>query len=442
MQQRKIAVLGIVFATILSAPVKAGAISASRSETRVSESDLEHHPSLEAIQQYAFEHNPAIRAASEAWRASEQDIAIDSSYANPKVTYMPDTGNMVETRAGGQTNGFGLSQTIPFPGKLTLKGKIASQTAKAAQEAVRTVSQEIARRVRVRFADYYLAQRSLEVNAQTMILVRQFESIAQAKYRVGKVSEQDVIQGQEQLSRLATQRIDFEKQREVALGSLNALLDRPTRAKIGSPSEMKVSLPSVSLASLVRDAVAARPEIKAENHLVQARRDSVKLARMGYLPDFSIGGQYVGIDNHGVPGFTKDGHDVWTATIGVSVPIWMNRVKAGVDRAGAQLLQQKFARRSLKDIVTDQVQAAYERLTAAARNERIYRTTLLPQTGQRIAAARAGYQTGIVDFLTLIDSLKSYENVRLLRYKAVRAYEVAGADLARAIGRPVPGVVK
>lgn len=443
MHKRNIAALIIMATAIAVAPATSRAASPSVGELQaVSESDIEQHPSLKIVQKYAANHNPAIRSALEAWRASEERITIDRSYENPMVEYMPDTYNMAETRAGPQTNGFGVSQAIPFPGKLTVKGRIAAQEARAAHENLNAVEQEVARRVWSRYADYYYAERALEVNGETTLLVRQFESIAQAKYRVGKISEQDVIQAQEELSRLATERIDLTGECNVALGTLNALLDRPSRAKIGRPQKIGVGQAIPPLDTLIVKAWVARPELKAEDRLIDARRASVTLAKMGYLPDFSVSGQYITIGNQGAPGFIKNGHDIWTATIGLSVPIWFKRVKAGVDRASAQLLQEKYARRNVEDTVADQVQNAYERLRASAENERIYETTLMPQTAQRIAAAQAGYRTGIVDFLTLIDSLKSYENARLLRYRAVLNYQTAAADLFRAIGRPVAGVLK
>ena len=405
--------------------------------------DLEHNLSLDIVERYATEHNPSIRAAFYAWQAALQRITQQRSYENPTVTYMPDTGNMAETRAGPQTNGFGISQAIPFPGKLTLSGKVAEEQAKAAQESFSVVSQETFRRLWVAYAQFYFAERALEVNAESTVLARQFAAIAAAKYKVAKVPEEDVIQAQEEISRLATQRIEFDRQRNTAVGALNTLLDRTPRAPLGRPMEMATAELKVSLDTLVQEARAARPEIRAESHLVEAREHSVALAKMGYLPDFSVGGQYIGIDGHmGVPHFNRDGHDVWAASLEISVPIWVDRVKARLDETSAELQQEKFMRRDVEDTVNDQIQDAYERLTAAARNETIYRTTLLPQTAERIRAGQAGYQTGTVDFLTLIDSLKSYEDVRLLDYESVRTYQTAGADLTRAIGKPISGIVK
>lgn len=403
----------------------------------IGESEIESKPSVSAVQRYAQEHNPAIRAALKAWEAAEKRIVIERSYENPVIEYMPDTYNMAETRAGSQTSGGSFSQAIPFPGKLTLRGRIAGQEAEAAHENLRAVIQETQRRVWTIYAGYYLADRSLEVNDETMQLARQFETIAEAKYKVGTASQQDVIQSQVELSQLAVQQVDLKKALNSALGDLNALLDRHPRAPVGRPEELDARPLSAPLDELVEESLAARPELKAQQYMVNARETSVTLAKMGYLADFSVGGRYIGIANNGAPGFIKDGHDIWTATIGFSIPIWLDRVKAQVDQANAQFLQEKSIKRNVEDTVADEVQGAYERVMAAARNEAIYRTTLMPQTAERIAAARAGYQTGIVDFLTLIDSLKDFEQARLMRYQAVAQYQNAAADLERAVGQPI-----
>jgi hypothetical protein len=138
------------------------------------QSQLEKNPSLDIAQRYALEHNPAIRSAYHAWQAAEQRITQERSYENPMVMYMPDTQNMAETRAGPQTNGFGVSQVIPFPGKLTLRGKIADQQALAVLENLAAVTQETLRKVWVAYAQFYFAEKALNVNAESTALARQF----------------------------------------------------------------------------------------------------------------------------------------------------------------------------------------------------------------------------------------------------------------------------
>lgn len=166
----------------------------------VAEADLETRSRLEDVQGYAVAHNPAIVAARESAVAARERIQQARSYQNLDVNYGPDTGKMAETRAGPQMNGLSVAQAIPFPGKLTLRGRIAEEQAAAAEEAATAMMQEVLRRVRTRYADYFLAFRSLEVNEATVKLAREFADIAEAKYRVGEAAQQDVIQAQEELS--------------------------------------------------------------------------------------------------------------------------------------------------------------------------------------------------------------------------------------------------
>jgi len=350
---------------------------------------------------------------------------------------MPDTGAMPETRAGPQGNGVEVSQAIPFPGKLMLRGRVAQERADATEQLLESTIQEVSRQVRSRYADYYLAARSLDVNDETTDLSHQFADVAAAKYRVGIAAQQDVILAQEQLSRLAAERIVFQGNLETAIGALDALLDRPPRAPLGPPADLDVEPLSIPLARLVEVAAQDRPELRSQDHVVEASRSSLRLARMGYLPDLKLMGQWIEVEGGTNPSFARDGNDIWTVKLGFSIPLWLNRIGAEVDESKARVRREQSRRRDLTNQVLDQVQRQYERVGVAARTEAIYRRTLIPQTTERTAAARAGYQTGRVDFLTVIDSLRSLEEVRLLRDRAVRDYQQALADLERAVGRPL-----
>ncbi|MEZ5566731.1 MAG: TolC family protein [Gammaproteobacteria bacterium] len=158
---------------------------------------------------------------------------------------------------------------------------------------------------------------------------------------------------------------------------------------------------------------------------------------MGYLPDFKLGVQWIDVRGGTNPAFARDGNDIWMVKLGFSVPLWANRIGAEVRDTQAQVRREEFHQRDLRNQVFDQVQRQYERVVVAARTEEIYRGTLIPQTTERIAAAQSGYQAGVVDFLTVIDSLRSLEQVRLQRDRAVRDYQQALADLERAIGQPL-----
>ena len=87
--------------------------------------------SLDKLLKETIEKKPAIQAAESRWRASQQRPAQVSTLPDPMFSYAR-FGSSVETRVGPQENVLMLSQRIPFPGKLGLKGKMARQDALAA----------------------------------------------------------------------------------------------------------------------------------------------------------------------------------------------------------------------------------------------------------------------------------------------------------------------
>jgi outer membrane protein TolC len=155
---------------------------------------------------------------------------------------------------------------------------------------------------------------------------------------------------------------------------------------------------------------------------------------MDYLPDFQIGAQWIEVEGGTNPMFSRDGEDIWVASLGLSIPLWIGRIRAGVEESQASLLERESAQRELQNRVLGAVRAAFEQVNSAALTEEIFRTTLIPQTEERISASRAGYETGLVDFLNLIDALRSLERVSLDRHRAVREHQHALADLERAVG--------
>src|SRR5262249_41522633 len=68
----------------------------------------------------------------------------------------------------------------------------------------------------------------------------------------------------------------------------------------------------------------------------------------------------------------------------------------------------------------------------------LYAQTHIPQAEQALASSRIGYQTGKVDFLALVDSLRVVEQVHLEHIAAATDFEKAYADLEQAVGQELP----
>jgi outer membrane protein TolC len=90
---------------------------------------------------------------------------------------------------------------------------------------------------------------------------------------------------------------------------------------------------------------------------------------------------------------------------------------------------------AMKNLALFEVKEMSVKIEAAMKSIRIYRDGLLPQAEQSFQAAAAAYQTGGVNFMTLLDAQRTIRDVRMGYYKALVDYEQSRADLERAVGK-------
>lgn len=176
-----------------------------------------------------LERNPTVRSARYVWRAALERY--------PQVTALDDPmlGAGVAPRSIGSSTvddapKFDLSQKLPFPGKLRLRGEAALGEAEAASHDFEAVRLRLATMASLLFDDYYLAARSLEINAEHVALLEEFKRIAATRYEAGEASQQDPIQAEVQLTHALHRDVVLETAMRVTAEQLNALLHRPPNA--------------------------------------------------------------------------------------------------------------------------------------------------------------------------------------------------------------------
>jgi outer membrane protein TolC len=84
------------------------------------------------------------------------------------------------------------------------------------------------------------------------------------------------------------------------------------------------------------------------------------------------------------------------------------------------------------------VSQALLRLRAARLERDLFATTHVPQAEQALRASEIAYQTGKIDFLSLVDSLRAVEDIHLEHVRASSDLGKAAADLERAVGIDLP----
>lgn len=379
-----------------------------------------------------LERNPTARAARYAWRAALARY--------PQVTALDDPvlGAGVAPRSIGSNSvhdapKFDLSQKLPFPGKLRLRGEAALAEAEAASHDYEAVRLRLATMASLLFDDYYLTARSLEINDEHVALLEEFQRIATTRYEAGESSKHDPLQAEVQRTHALHRAVVLETSLRVTTEQLNALLHRPPKAALPPPPRRAIapSDPPEAAEVLIEQALVDDPALAAAEARVGTEASRVALARREYFPDFTLVGSHNQLWQE---------NDLQTFVgLQLNVPLQLGRRKAAVEEAEARLEVARSQRSAIEDEVGLAVQSGVDRLAEARHVERLYRDRLLPAGRDQLDAARSGFETGRNSFLALIDAERNLLDVELGHEEALANLGRRRAELDRARGR-VPGL--
>jgi cobalt-zinc-cadmium efflux system outer membrane protein len=372
--------------------------------------------------------NPELAAARKQWEAATNRIAQARSLDDPILSVQ--LWNVPQPFKATQADNtiFGFSQNLPFPGKLALKGDVASRSADMTEQAIRAKERELIARLKQAYYDLFLAQKTIQIHHEQVELLRQFVEIANAKFRAGKGSQADVLKAQVELSLLQQQLPVLEQRRKTAGAMLNTLLDRDSASPLGlaqEPSQLPIDQPLDDLRSF---ALNDRPEIKAAELDVQRSEQSRALAQRQYYPDFNVAFQR--FQNY-------QANDGFGAYVAMSIPFafWTKpKYDAGVQEAAAAVAAAQAQRHTLENLTRFQIDDLLAKLRATDQVATLYRTTILPQAEQSLESARVGYRVGKGSFLDLIDAQRTWRGFQDEYFKAIVDRQHRLAELEQVVG--------
>lgn len=402
--------------------------SVGLSEAQDADSVLQNKLALPELIQEVLARNPELAATRKQWEASSHRIVQARSLDDPTLSVhlwnFPQTFNA--TRADNSI--FGLSQNLPFPGKLALKSEIASRSADMAEQAIRAKERELVARLKQAYYDLFLTQKTIQIHHEQVELLRQFFEIANTKFRVGQGSQANVLKAQVELSVLQQQLPVLEQRQKTATAMLNTLLDRDSSSPLGlaqEPAQVPIDQPLDDLHSL---ALSDRPELKAAELDVQRSEQSRALAQRQYYPDFNVAVQR--FQNY-------QANDGFGAYVAMSIPFafWSKpKHDAGVQEAAAAVAVARAQQHALENLTRFQINDLMAKLKATDQVATLYRTTILPQAEQSLESAKVGYRAGKGSFLDLIDMQRAWRGFQYEYFKAIVDRQHRLAELEQVVG--------
>ena len=390
---------------------------------------------LSALLDEATRSNPNIQATRLGWQAATQVPAQVSTPPDPQVTLQHVSVGSPRPFAGFSNSdfayiGFGISQDLPYPGKLKLKGEAAQQDAAISRNKLETVRRSVLQQVKEAYYQIAYVQQTLEVLDRNGTLLEQVEKIADARYRVGEGSQQDILKAQLERTKLLREVAHHHELMHSQQALLRKLLNRPPDSPDISTEPLVETPLAYTSDELLAKVRTENPEVAGQQETVKKQSLQVEIARKDRYPDFSV--QYMW--QHTAEPF----RDYYMLSVSARIPIYRRRkLNPEMTQAVDELNRSRREYESQIQTAYFDVRNQYLAAETASQMLKIYREGLIPQSLAAYQSGLTSYQTGGVDFETLFSSLLDVLNFDGEYWKTLMEHETALARIEQITGVPL-----
>ncbi|WP_319760075.1 TolC family protein [Maridesulfovibrio sp.] len=398
------------------------------------------HTEISELTDYLVEaarNNDDVYAAFYSWKAALQRETSVSSLPDPRFNFAWFI-QPVETRTGPQEFKYGLSQTLPWFGKLGLKGEQALRDADIKKARFDNLKLKIFTEVKKTYYDYaYLAQ-AIRITHENIELMKYLESVARARYTTGAGAYDGVIRTQVELGKLEDRLRSLEERKGPTVAKLLAAMNRADDQTLPFPKSIPVMQISMSPDQLKEEFKTGNPRLKELDHSVNREKISVELAKKDYYPDFTFGVEYIQTGESRSPNVTNEDRDPIITAMSVNLPIWMDKQDAQLNEAENKVKSASRKRAGLERNLTAELELEIYKYQDAIRKVSLYRDSLTPKAEQSLGVSIEAFQSGTASSSDLIDAERTLIEFQLAYYQALAEQAKRVATIEYLVGREIP----
>jgi outer membrane protein, heavy metal efflux system len=446
--------LGLLAATLMwpaRAPAQADAHAAT-----MPPSASRAPASLDSLVALAIAVNPAVRATTARVRAAQAQIG--PAGARPDPMLMAGVLDFPYGKPGFSDNftmnTVRLTQSFPYPGKLSLAEQAAREDEGATRALLDQAKLDAAREVKAAYYELAFVRRAREIVERNAAVLGSLIKVSEARYGVGTGVQADVLRARVEAAHLGADAASLAAQERVALARLNAIVDRPSNTPIDSAtippriarlavadSAPHVHFMSSALGAPAADsplppvdslqalAIAHSPMLRQHEARIAAQERRLSIAEKAHLPDFDVSLEY---DQR--PQFRD------YVSLFISVPLRLQRhrkqdqevVAADAELTALRAEHAAEVNALRKEVATLSSDAERERTQLA-----LSLKAMLPQSRAALESATASYQVGRVDFPTVTDAQAALFNYETAYFRALTDFATTLAQLESVVGTEV-----
>jgi outer membrane protein TolC len=385
------------------------------------EAELPTPLTLADVIRVASQRRDEIEAARARTLAGEARPAIVSALADPMIS--PSLDHLPFMLDGADVS-VAIEQQIPLSGIRRSRRTGALADIERLRAEARRTTLDVGIQAANAFLMLQERRRTQALVAEQVGFARDVVTAANARYSSGTAPQSDVLRAEIEVARLDAFARALVSEVRAAEAMLNASLALDADLPVPPLATVAFVEPLPSW-SAIKSALTSRPELAAGRAEIARAEADIQVMRDMFRPMATI---------RTGPAYTMAEGRGWMAMVGISLPIWRGKLRAGVAEAQAIRAMSEADLRAMTRMVEGDAAAAVNQLQAARDRQDALTTDVLPRARMAIDPAVAGYSAGRLPLVSVIEAVQVLWRVQSDLIAADTELGLAWARLGRALG--------
>jgi outer membrane protein TolC len=260
--------------------------------------------------------------------------------------------------------------------------------------------------------------------SEQLTFARDVVSASNARYASGTAPQSDVLRAEVEVARFEAFARAIVGEVRAAEAMLTASLALDTEVQVPPLAPIRFDQPVPSWTA-IKTSLAARPELAAGRAEIARADADVQVMRDMFRPMMTV---------RTGPAYTMAEGNGWMAMVGVSLPIWRDKLRAGVAEAEAMRAMSEADLRAMTRMIEGEAAVAVSQLQSARDRQTALASDVLPRARMAIEPAVSSYASGQLPLVAVIEAIQALWLVQSDLIAADTQLGIAWARLGRAIG--------
>jgi len=221
--------------------------------------------------------------------------------------------------------------------------------------------------------------------------------------------------------------VKLEQERVTSEAEINSILSRRPGTPVARPDDVKPKELTAAIEDLYAAAARNSPMLRRDQKMIERSELAVNSARKEYYPDVTLSGGYF---NQGGTAPDVSGPSELQGPI-----YFWRKQRAAVNEQVSMLSEARRGYEATDQSLHYKIQEDFTMALVSSRLMKLYTQTVVPQGNAALEASLSTYETGTVDFLSVLTNFTTVLDYEMNYYDEALNYELALSRLEEMTGQ-------